>query len=155
MLHTPPESPGPEGSDSLRVASPDDPTGFDHRPVTANGTADPVDGVDDRLIAALDRLADSAEKTCAEQQVIADSARTMSEQRRRGRSWSAILAGEGQPTVLALLGSSLRRLTQTSSRVRTAVAAALVKEGLSTRQVASHLGVTHQRVSAMLNRPKS
>jgi len=57
--------------------------------------------------------------------------------------------------VVVLLGSSLRRLSETSSRVRGAVAAALVKEGLSTRQIAAHLGVTHQRISAMLNRNKS
>jgi hypothetical protein len=109
----------------------------------------------DSLTSALDHLAESAERTSAEQKLIADSARAMTEERRRGRSWSAILAGEGQPSVLALLGSSLRRLSQTSSRVRTAVAAALAKEGLSTRQIAAHLEVTHQRVSAMLNRPKS
>jgi hypothetical protein len=122
-------------------------------------TADPGDRLitaedEDRLAAALDDLAVSAERTSAEQQVIADSARAMSEERRRGRPWAAILAGEGQPSVVGLLGSSLRRLSQTSSRVRTAVASALAKEGLSTRQIAAHLDVTHQRVSAMLNRPK-
>ena len=136
---------------------PEDQAGFAPNPVSTNGTADPVDSDsdEDRLTAALDHLADSAEKTSAEQQVIADSARAMSEERRRGRAWGAILASEGQPPILALLGSSLRRLTQTSARVRTAVAATLVKEGHSTRQIASYLGVTHQRVSAMLNRPKS
>jgi hypothetical protein len=109
----------------------------------------------DRLTAVLDHLAESAERTSAEQQLIADSARAMSEERRLGRPWAVILASEGQPSVVALLGSSLRRLSETSSRVRTAVASTLAKEGLSTRQIAAHLGVTHQRVSAMLNRPKS
>jgi hypothetical protein len=137
------------------VAPPDDPAGAAHDTAVASEAADPVDVAGDRLTAALDHLADSAEKTCAEQQVIADSARAMTEERRRGRSWSAILAGDGQPAVVTLLGLSLRRLSRTSSRVRTAVAAALVKEGLSTRQIASHLGVTHQRVSAMLNHPES
>jgi hypothetical protein len=139
----------------VTAATADDPAGSARESVVASGTAGPVDKADDRLTAALDHLADSAEKTSAEQQVIADSARAMSEERRRGRSWGAILAGEGQPPVVALLGASLRRLTQTSGRVRTAVAAALLKEGLSTRQIASYLGVTHQRVSAMLNRPRS
>jgi hypothetical protein len=116
---------------------------------------DLVGGDEDSLGAALDHLAESAERTSAEQQLIADSARAMTEEHRRGRSWAAILSGEGQPSVLGLLGSSLRRMSETSSRVRAAVASALVKEGLSTRQIAAHLGVTHQRISAMLNRNRS
>jgi DNA-binding transcriptional regulator LsrR (DeoR family) len=107
----------------------------------------------DGLSAVLDQLAESAETTSAEHRMIAASARALSEEHRAGRSWAAILAGGGQPALLVLLGSSLQRLSQTSSRVRTAVAAALMEEGLSTREIAAHLGVTHQRVSAMLNRP--
>ena len=145
MLETQPEGPVPEAGDGVTEARGD----------PADQPGDQIAGDGDSLTAALDVLAESAERTSAEQKLIADSARAMSEERRRGRSWAAILAGEGHPSVLALLGSSLRRLSQTSSWVRTAVAAALAKEGLSTRQIAAHLGVTHQRVSAMLNRPKS
>jgi hypothetical protein len=129
---------------------PGEPTGDSFRPAV-----EPVPPDEDRLTTALRHLAESAETTSAEQQVIADSARAMTEERRRGRSWAAILAGEGQPSIITLLGSSVRRLSQTSTRVRTGVATALANEGLSTRQIAAHLGVTHQRVSAMLHRPKS
>jgi hypothetical protein len=145
MLEKQPEGPVLDAGDGVTPAPGD----------TADRPGDPIARDGDGLTAALDDLAESAERTSAEQKVIADSARAMSAERRRGRSWAAILAGEGQPSVLDLLGSSLRRLSQTSSRFRTAVAASLLKEGLSTRQVAAHLSVTHQRVSAMLNRPKS
>jgi hypothetical protein len=148
MLQTKPEGQIPEDGEAV-TASPGEPA---HD--LAQPGAEPVSPDDDRLVVALENLAESAEKTSAEQQVIADSARAMTEERRRGRPWAAIIAGEGRPSVLALLGSSLRRLSQASSRVRTGVATALAKEGLSTRQIATHLGVTHQRVSAMLNRPK-
>jgi hypothetical protein len=149
MLQTPPEGQVPEDRDAVSGPA-DAPIGDPVR-----GAAERVPPDEDRLTTALRHLAESAEKTSAEQRVIADSARTMTEERRRGRSWAAILAGEGEPSILTLLGSSLRRLSQTSSRVRIGVAAALAKEGLSTRQIATHLGVTHQRVSAMLHRPKS
>jgi hypothetical protein len=149
MSQTPPEGQVPEDGQAASAPA-DEPTGDLARPA-----AEPVTPDEDRLATALRHLAESAEKTLAEQQVIAHSARAMAEERRRGRSWAAILAGVGQPSILTLLGSSLRRLSQTSSRVRTGVATALANEGLSTRQIAAHLGVTHQRVSAMLNRPKS
>jgi hypothetical protein len=108
----------------------------------------------DELTDALDNLAETAERTSLEQRRLAESARAMSEERRRGSSWAVVLAGEGYPSALALLASSLHRLKETSSNFRTAVATALAREGLSTRQIATRLGVTHQRVSAMLSRGK-
>jgi hypothetical protein len=109
----------------------------------------------DRLAEALEDLAVTAERTAAEQLQLARSARRLSEERRRGWSWAAILAAESHPSVLHLLGSSLHRVGMSSSRFRRAVAAALASEGHSTRQIASRLGVSHQRVSAMLSRSKS
>jgi len=154
MPETPPEGPIPEAGDGMTETS-DELAGGDRVDLTETpADLDPMGGDGDSLTAALDDLAEKAERTSAEQQLIADSARAMTAEYRRGRSWAAILGGEGQPSVLTLLGSSLRRLSQTSSRVRAAVASALVKEGLSTRQIAAHLGVTHQRISAMLNRDK-
>jgi hypothetical protein len=109
----------------------------------------------DGLTQALDDLASIAERASEEQQLLAARARAMSEQRRRGESCTAILGNEGHQPILALLGTNLARLTHTSSRFRLAVATSLAKEGHSTRQIASRLGVTHQRVSAMLNRARS
>ena len=111
-------------------------------------------GTDDMSM-ALEELAASAEQTAIEQRQVAASARFLSRQRAEGRSWSSIL-GEGEhPSVVQVLSASLWRLGETSGRFRAAVAIALAREGLSTRQIASRLGVTHQRVSAMLSRPKS
>ena len=158
MFETQPEGPVPEAGDGM-TETPDQPIGGelggDRHRLTETEIPGVLGGEGDSLAAALNHLAENAERTSAEQQLIADSARAMTEEHQRGRSWAAIMAGEGQPSVVVLLGSSLRRLSETSSRVRGAVAAALVKEGLSTRQIAAHLGVTHQRISAMLNRNKS
>jgi hypothetical protein len=151
-METRPEDSEPEGPDELTAAldrpEPDAP----HKLTAALNRPEP-DGTDE-LTAALDDLAESAERTSAEQQLLADSARALSEQHRRGWSWPAILAGEDHPPVVGLLASSLHRLRESSSRFRTVVAATLLKEGLSTRQIAARLGVTHQRVSAMLSRSK-
>jgi transcriptional regulator of aromatic amino acid metabolism len=108
----------------------------------------------DEMSVALGALAASAEQTAIEQRQVAASARVLRRQREEGRSWSSILAQGEHPSLVHLLSASLRRLTETSGRFRAAVAIALAREGLSTRQIASRLGVTHQRVSAMLSRPK-
>ena len=105
------------------------------------------------MAGALDQLAEAADETALDQQRLARRARAMIRQRRLGWSWSQILEREHQPGLLMLLGRSARRLHEVSGQFRPALAKALGEEGLSTRQVATMLGVTHQRISAMLHRP--
>ena len=108
---------------------------------------------DQPMAGALDQIAEAADETALDQQRLARRARTMSRQRRLGWSWSQILERERQPGLLILLSRSARRLHEVSGRFRPTLAKALGDEGLSTRQIAKTLGVTHQRISAMLNRP--
>lgn len=109
---------------------------------------------DQAMASALDEVAEVAEVTALEQQRLVRRARSMSRKYRLGRSWSQILQQERQPGLLDLLARSARRLVDLSGRFRQTLAQALVAEGLSTRQVAKTFGVTHQRISAMMNRPK-
>jgi hypothetical protein len=104
----------------------------------------------DEVYVAMEGLEAGAEQAAIEQQQLARTIRTMLRERGRGRSWSAIFDRETSPSALSLLASSLRRLTELSRGFRAALAGALRSEGLSTRQIASRLDVTHQRVSAML-----
>jgi hypothetical protein len=108
---------------------------------------------DKPMAGALDQIAEAADETALDQQRLARRARSMSRQRRLGWSWEQILQRERQPGLLILLTRSARRLHEVSGRFRPALAKALGDEGLSTRQIAKMLGVTHQRISAMLNRP--
>jgi hypothetical protein len=107
---------------------------------------------DQPMAGALDQIAEAADETARDQQRLARRARSMGRQRRLGWSWSQILERERQPGLLALMTRSARRLHEVSGRFRPTLAKALGDEGLSTRQIAKMLGVTHQRISAMLNR---
>ena len=115
--------------------------------------SDPA-ATDQPMAGALDQIAVAADETALDQQRLARRARSMSRQRGRGWSWSQILERERQPGLLLLLTRSARRLHEVSGRFRPTLAKALGDEGLSTRQIAKALGVTHQRISAMLNRPR-
>jgi len=105
------------------------------------------------MAGALDQIAEAADETALDQQRLARRARSMTRRRRLGWSWSQILERERQPGLLILLTRSARRLHEVNGRFRPAFAKALGDEGLSTRQIAKTLGVTHQRISAMLKEP--
>lgn len=100
--------------------------------------------------AALDEVAASADEVADDQRRIARRARAMKRQRDRGRSWAEILDGEPEPRLLGLLRGNTRRLADATGRLAHAMAYGLVWEGESRRQIARRLGVTHQRISAML-----
>lgn len=112
-------------------------------------------GADHPMTSALEELARAAEDTARDQQRLARRARDMVRQRGRGFAWSRLLESEKQPGTLELLGASTRRLASIGGRFRRALALALTAEGRSTRQIGKDLGVTHQRVSAMLKPPIS
>lgn len=103
------------------------------------------------MSAALAGVAESAEETAREQRRLAHRARTMLRLRRSGLTWSRILETEAQPGTLELLARSARRITDTMSGFRAALARALADEGVSIRRIAKHFGVSHQRISTMLN----
>jgi len=105
---------------------------------------------EDETLSALEALAVTAEETARDQKAVARAARTMADRRQRGWPWAKILDDDRPPGVLNLLGSAVRRLTATSARVRSELARALSDEGHSTRHIARRFGVTHQRISSML-----
>ena len=104
------------------------------------------------VVSALTEVAEAADEIALDQQRLARRARSMKRQSELGRSWSQILQSERQPGLLVLMTRSARRLHEVSSRLRPALGQVLMHEGLSTRQIAKMFGVTHQRISAMLNR---
>ncbi|MEW6473977.1 MAG: hypothetical protein AB1679_17135 [Actinomycetota bacterium] len=98
----------------------------------------------------LEEVAAAADEVADDQRRVARRARTMQRQRDRGWSWASILDREAMPGLLELLRRSARRLTGATARLGRTLAVGLSEEGESRRRVGRRLGVTHQRVSAML-----
>lgn len=102
------------------------------------------------MSSALEEVAATADEVAHEQRQVAHGARAMQRRRDRGWSWATILDSEAAPGVIALLRSSARRLASATGRLAQALVNGLSGEGESRRQIARRLGVTHQRISAML-----
>ncbi|HET6964865.1 MAG TPA: hypothetical protein VFH58_08835 [Acidimicrobiales bacterium] len=95
-------------------------------------------------------MAATADRVASDQRAIARQARTMQRQRDRGWSWSQILDRQHSPGIVELLRTSRRHLSTATASLTSALAQALSSEGQTRRQIARHLGVTHQRVTAVL-----
>ena len=110
----------------------------------------------DAIASTLERAADAAEDSAREQQRAADVAREAAQARRRD-DWPVDgpqLTGALR-LVLELLGGSAERLAGAVGELRRAWAAALAGQGVSIRHVGERLGVSHQRVSALLSRHRN
>jgi len=103
---------------------------------------------------ALELVATAADDVAVDQRRVARRARAMQRQRDRGWSWGKILDREAEPGLLELLRGSARRLVESVAHLAQAIAGGLSGEGESRRQIARRLGVTHQRISAMLHQDR-
>jgi hypothetical protein len=74
----------------------------------------------------------------------------LQEQRRAGRAWQDIVAGEQQPLIVELVSDVMAALATAGGRWRREEALALHAEGLSINRIAAQFGVTRQRVSALI-----
>jgi hypothetical protein len=99
----------------------------------------------------LEDLADAAEESSRELRGVANTARDLDRQRRNGVPWSTMVSTKAAQRLFDRLAGSARRMAGATSRLRHSVIEALGQEGLSTRQIAKVMGVTHQRISAMRN----
>lgn len=101
------------------------------------------------LADTLDVAAAAADQTATEQRQAAREARTLARRSRNGHAPEAVqLSG-----LLAMLTASASRLTAAAHTLRRGWVRALTEQGHSIRQIGGLLGVSHQRVSALLSRP--
>lgn len=101
----------------------------------------------------LDEVADAAEAVAAEQRQVAREVRSLKRARGQGLPWTSLIDARlaaGGP--LGRLRAGRRALAGAARRLAEGVAEGLTSEGLSYRSIATLLGVSHQRISAMLSR---
>jgi hypothetical protein len=101
---------------------------------------------------ALQRAADSAEETAREQQALARRLRTVQRQRDRGMTWGEVLDRGAAAEALSLLRRSAARVTSSLRALSQTIVRGLAAEGESRRKIAARLGVTHQRITAMIRK---
>lgn len=105
----------------------------------------------DALATTLDRVADTVDDAAREQRKAARVARDAARDRRADRPDDPSTSRSVRH-VLDLLARSADHVTGAAGALRRAWASTLAEEGLSIRQIGERLGVTHQRVSALLAR---
>ena len=104
------------------------------------------------LATALDEAASAAEDGAREQRRVAAIARRAAHREREspGEPGTAARA----QSVLTALGASAERLAASVGGLRRALVRAFAESGMSVRQIADRLGVSHQRVSVLLSRAR-
>jgi hypothetical protein len=100
----------------------------------------------------MEAVANTADEAADTERAIAREARSMQTLRDKGRSWASILEGDGASTIFELLRRGARLAVEALSAFSSVVAQELSDEGASRRQIARLIGVSHQRVSAILGR---
>lgn len=108
----------------------------------------------------LDEVADAADAIARDQKQVARKVRRMQRRRDIGWSWHRVLEADengdaDEPSTAALLARSSDRLGDAVRAFRKVVATGLIDEGRTIRQIAKRFGVSHQRLSALLNHTNS
>jgi hypothetical protein len=104
------------------------------------------------MSSTLERVADTADEVAADQRTVARRLRTVQRQRDRGMTWGQVLDRGAAGEALTLLRRSATRLAGELRTLSQAIVRGLAAEGESRRKIASRLGVTHQRITAMLRK---
>ncbi|MCU1591125.1 MAG: signal transduction histidine kinase [Frankiales bacterium] len=112
-----------------------------------------ADWYDEELFQALDAVVEVLEGGRDRLAVVAARAAELRAGRSRGLSYAELLTGARHPIVLDVLSELLDGLFDAGSRLRRAEARAMYADGLSMEKIASLLGVSRQRVSAIINSP--
>ena len=111
------------------------------------------DRYDAELFEALDAVVQILEQGPDRLAVVAARAEELRSGRSRGLSFAELLTGARHPIVLDVLAELLDGLFDAGSRLRRAEARALYADSLSMDKIALLLGVSRQRVSAIINSP--
>ncbi len=105
----------------------------------------------DPAVTAVDEAIEALGGIEADTRRAAGRLRAIRSKRLMGRRWTDILASGTAREVLDLLGSVTTRLTEATLRTRQVIARALRADGMRVGRIAEVIGVSHQRISQVLN----
>jgi hypothetical protein len=107
----------------------------------------------DHVVTALDALVEAVEQNVGDERQLVRKVSGLREARTTGTPVTHALGEERPPGTMELLGRVLSRLMEASGSTRRALARAMRTEGTSIPAIARLFGVTHQRISNILNHP--
>ena len=107
----------------------------------------------DHVVTALDQLVEAVEQNVGDERQLVRKISGLREARATGTPVTHALGEERPPGTMELLGRVLSRLMEASGSTRRALARAMRSEGTSIPAIARLFGVTHQRISNILNHP--
>jgi len=107
----------------------------------------------DEVAGALDALSDAIERNSGDERMLLGRIHGLRRARSGGAGMTAALENEPSPGTMQLLGRILSRLMEASGTARRSLARNMRAEGTSIPAIARIFGVTHQRVSNILNKP--
>lgn len=113
-------------------------------------TPGPVGSAPDELD-RLDDVARQFDESAREARSAARRVRRLRRERATGRRWHE-LVDHRRLEALGLIDRSVRRVTEGSAAFRRMLVRGLWREGATVQAIARHLGVSRQRVSALLER---
>lgn len=108
--------------------------------------------MDEAVDDVLQEIATTAEQVVEEQREVARQARDLRAEHQEGSALVHAWDRQPPPGVLARLRAGSRRLADATSRLSRSAARGMAEEGESRRAIAKRLGVSHQRVTSLLNR---
>jgi Homeodomain-like domain-containing protein len=105
----------------------------------------------DQTLTVLDEVADDLDGAAADNRAAARQLRRLSARRRQGHPWRDVLVTSSTRNLLGHVADVASRLATGTGRLRRAVIHALRADGARVGEIAEHLGVSHQRVSRLIN----
>jgi len=106
----------------------------------------------DEVLEALDQLVEALSEGIDRMEFALDLASAMRERRLDGETHADIEVGMKGPGLQELIANHVLAVQSEASRLRRAWARTLRSEGLTVQEIGELFGVSHQRVSFLLNR---
>jgi hypothetical protein len=104
----------------------------------------------DEVLDALEVVIEGLTEFAARNEAALERAVEMRQQRRSGWTYAEIVERSSEPLLVQQLSRNVLALQVMGHRLRVAEARALQREGLTTRLIAEHFGVSRQRVRVLL-----